>query len=120
MGLTYLFISHDLSVVRYISNRIAVMYLGQIVEICGADDLFRHPVHPYTKALLSAVPVVKFNYKRERILLKGDVPSPINPKPGCRFANRCWMAKEICRQQSPSLSEVEPGHQACCHFAKES
>lgn len=116
MDLTYLFISHDLSVVRHISNRILVMYLGQMVEICESRELFKNPVHPYTKALLSAVPVAKYGYKRERILLEGDVPSPINPKPGCKFANRCWMAQDICRQEEPAVCTVSPGHQVCCHM----
>ena len=117
MGLTYLFISHDLSVVRHISNRIIVMYLGKIVEICRSRELFVNPVHPYTRALLSAVPIAKYNYnRREQILLKGDVPSPVNPRPGCRFANRCWMAKEICHQETPELKNVGTDHQAACHF----
>lgn len=117
MGLTYLFISHDLSVVRHISNRIIVMYLGKIVEICRSRELFANPVHPYTRALLSAVPIAKYNYnRREQILLKGDVPSPVNPRPGCRFANRCWMAKEICHQETPELKNVGTDHQAACHF----
>lgn len=116
LGLTYLFISHDLSVVRHISNRIAVMYLGKIVEIAKSKELFQNPVHPYTQALLSAVPVAKYDYKRDRIILKGDVPSPINPGPGCRFANRCWMAQDICRKEAPCLKEVAPGHQVSCHL----
>ena len=118
MGLTYLFISHDLSVVRHISNRILVMYLGQMVEICDSRELFRNPVHPYTKALLSAVPIAKYGYKRERILLEGDVPSPINPQPGCKFANRCLMAQDICRREEPPVYTVSPGHQVCCHMAE--
>lgn len=117
MHLTYLFVSHDLSVVRHISNRIVVMYLGKIVEVSPAHELFKNPIHPYTRALLSAIPVAKYqNDRPERILLKGDVPSPVNPKPGCRFANRCWMAKEICHEQEPCLKECCPGHQAACHF----
>ena len=117
-NLTYIFISHDLSVVRHISNRILVMYLGQMVEICDSRELFRNPVHPYTKALLSAVPIAKYGYKRERILLEGDVPSPINPKPGCKFANRCLMAQDICRREEPPVYTVSPGHQVCCHMAE--
>lgn len=117
MGLTYLFISHDLSVVRHISSRIVVMYLGKIVEVCKSHELFKNPVHPYTRALLSAVPIAKYNYKRkESILLKGDVPSPVNPHSGCRFANRCWMAKDICHQQTPELKTIGMDHQAACHF----
>ncbi|MEY8339288.1 oligopeptide/dipeptide ABC transporter ATP-binding protein [Lachnospiraceae bacterium 62-35] len=118
MGLTYLFISHDLSVVRHISNRIAVMYLGQIVELCSSSELFTNPLHPYTKALLSAVPVAKYNQRRERILLRGDVPSPVNPAEGCRFAGRCWMAQEICRKEMPSLKAAGKGHMAACHFCE--
>ncbi|MCI8958081.1 MAG: ATP-binding cassette domain-containing protein [Lachnospiraceae bacterium] len=118
LGLTYLFISHDLSVVRHISSRILVMYLGQMVELCDSRELFRNPVHPYTKALLSAVPIAKYGHRRERILLDGDVPSPINPKPGCRFANRCWLARDICRQEKPPVCTVSRNHQVCCHFAE--
>lgn len=120
LGLTYLFISHDLSVVRHISNRIAVMYLGQIVEVAQTDQMFENCRHPYTIALLSAIPEVDINRKAERIILEGDVPSPINPKPGCRFVNRCWMAHERCRTENPKLQEVEPGHCVACHFANES
>lgn len=117
MGLTYLFVSHDLSVVRHISNRIIVMYLGKIVEVSPSHELFKNPLHPYTKALLSAIPVAKYREeKKDRILLKGDVPSPVNPKPGCRFANRCWMAKEICHAEAPCLRECSPGHEVACHF----
>lgn len=120
LGLTYLFISHDLSVVRHISNRIAVMYLGKIVEIAETDQIFENCQHPYTIALLSAIPKVDVDHKTERIILEGDVPSPINPKPGCRFAKRCWMAQEKCTQESPDLVEVEPGHCVACHYAFES
>lgn len=118
MHLTYLFVSHDLSVVRHISNRIIVMYLGKIVEVSPSHELFKNPQHPYTRALLSAIPVAKYQHQRpERILLKGDVPSPVNPKPGCRFANRCWMAREICQQEAPCLKACSPGHEVACHFA---
>lgn len=120
MGLSYLFVSHDLSVVRHISNRVAVMYLGQIVEFANTDDIFENALHPYTIALLSAVPKVDFNDKTERIVLKGDVPSPLNPQPGCRFAPRCPMAKECCKTDTPELREVEPGHSVRCHFYEES
>ena len=120
LGLSYLFISHDLSVVRHISNRIAVMYLGQIVEIAETDEMFSNTRHPYSIALLSAVPRVNVDQKVSRIVLKGDVPSPINPKPGCRFAPRCWMAQEICSQEAPEMQEVCPGHCVACHFASES
>lgn len=119
MGLSYLFISHDLSVVRHISNRIAVMYLGQIVEIANTDEIFENTLHPYSIALLSAVPTVE-QTKNHRIVLKGDVPSPVDPKPGCRFAPRCWMAKDICYQQSPELRDVGCEHCVACHFYQES
>lgn len=119
MGLSYLFISHDLSVVRHISNRVAVMYLGQIVELAETDEIFTNTLHPYSIALLSAVPHVDFENQKERIVLKGDVPSPVNPAPGCRFAPRCWMARDICKEQSPQLREVCPGHCVACHFWQE-
>jgi oligopeptide/dipeptide ABC transporter ATP-binding protein len=123
MGLAYLFISHDLSVVRHISNRIAVMYLGQIIEFADADTIFENTLHPYSIALLSAVPTIEFKNKRKRIVLEGDVPSPLNPKPGCRFAPRCWMKNypesEKCKNENPSLVEVENGHFVSCHFWKE-
>ncbi len=118
-GLAYLFVSHDLSVVRHISHRIAVMYLGQIVEIATADQIFENTMHPYSIALLSAVPRVNLEKKVSRIVLKGDVPSPMNPKPGCRFAPRCWMAREYCKDHDPALVEVEPNHCVACHFASE-
>lgn len=117
MALTYLFISHDLSVVKHISDRVAVMYLGKIVELSDYKTIFSEPLHPYTQALLSAVPVPRLNIKRKRILLQGDVPSPINPKPGCRFAGRCHYCQDICRIQTPELRELFPGHLVSCHFA---
>jgi oligopeptide/dipeptide ABC transporter ATP-binding protein len=120
MNLSYLFISHDLSVVRHISNRVAIMYLGQIVEIAETDELFENTIHPYSIALLSAVPKIDFDDKRQRIVLKGDVPSPLNPKPGCRFAPRCWMAKENCSKETPRLEEVAPGHCIACHHKSDS
>lgn len=120
MDLSYLFISHDLSVVRHISDRIAVMYLGQIVEISDTATIFSNTMHPYSIALLSAVPRVDVDTKVRRILLKGDVPSPMNPKPGCRFAPRCWMAQDSCYDNTPELTEVEPGHCVACHFARQS
>lgn len=112
--LTYLFISHDLSVVRHISDRVAVMYLGQIVELADYDVLFKNPLHPYTKALLSAIPIPKYGVKGERIVLEGDVPSPVNPPEGCRFANRVpWIPAEY-HEEHPELREVEPGHWVRC------
>jgi oligopeptide/dipeptide ABC transporter ATP-binding protein len=120
MKLSYLFVSHDLSVVRHISDRVAIMYLGQIVELSTTDEIFSNTLHPYSIALLSAVPRIDFRDRRKRIVLKGDVPSPIDPKPGCRFAPRCWMARDMCNDNSPPLTEVAPGHFAACHFWKES
>ncbi len=117
-GFAYLFISHDLSVVRHISTRIAVMYLGQIVEICPCDDLFLSPMHPYTIALLSAIPNIERDKRVERIVLKGDVPSPVNPGAGCRFAKRCYKAKDICFEQEAELKEKMQGHFVRCHFAE--
>lgn len=119
-NLSFLFISHDLSVVRHISNRIAVMYLGEIIELADTDEIFGGAVHPYTIALLSAVPKVRIGQKIHRIVLKGDVPSPINPGKGCRFAPRCWMAQEICFTDAPCLQEVSAGHRVACHFCAES
>ncbi|MDY5729963.1 MAG: ABC transporter ATP-binding protein [Eubacteriales bacterium] len=116
MGLTYLFISHDLSVVKHISDRIAVMYLGKIVELTDYQSIFKSPQHPYTKALLSAIPIPKFGLDRKRIFLEGDVPSPINPKPGCRFAGRCAQCMEKCKQVEPELREIAPGHKVACHL----
>lgn len=118
MGLTYLFISHDLSVVKHISNRIAVMYLGKIVELSESGEIFKNPLHPYTQALLSAIPVPKINYERKRIILKGDVPSPVNPPNGCRFAGRCMYATEKCKEQEPEFRKVGEGHFVACHFVE--
>lgn len=117
--LTYLFISHDLSVVKHVSNRIAVMYLGKIVELSDYNSIFKDPLHPYTQALLSAIPVPALNVKREKIILEGDIPSPINPPDGCRFYGRCQHRQSICKDQTPLLREIEPERFVACHFAKE-
>jgi oligopeptide/dipeptide ABC transporter ATP-binding protein len=117
-GLTYLFIAHDLAVVEHISHRVMVMYLGRAVEIAEAKKLVRAPKHPYTQALLSAVPVVDPDSKRKRIMLPGDVPSPIAPPPGCTFHPRCPVKEARCEQDIPQLREVEPGHWVSCHLAK--
>ena len=117
-GYTYLFISHNLSVVRYVSDEVAVMYLGQVVEKASNTVLFEEPLHSYTRALLSAVPVAELGGKKERILLEGDVPSPINPRRGCRFALRCRNQQEICSCEDPTLTEVRPGHWVSCHFTE--
>ena len=114
LNLTYLFISHDLSVVKHVSQRIAVMYLGKIFEIAETDELFNNPLHPYTKALLSAIPSANIDIKHERIILKGDVPSPINPKPICRFFERCWKATEECEEIEPSFELKSPNHWVSC------
>lgn len=118
-GISYLYISHDLSSVRQISHRVAVMYLGQIVETADTDDLFAKKLHPYTQALVSAVPIPDVEKKTTRILLPGEVPSPINPPHACRFHPRCPYAKEICKQKEPELEEYLKGHFAACHFAKD-
>lgn len=115
---TYVFISHNLSVVKHVSDRIAVMYLGQIVELADYKELFANPLHPYTLALLSAIPVAKLDVKKERIILEGDVGSPIEPPEGCRFAGRCRSSAEICLERTPELREIAPGHFVSCHMAR--
>lgn len=116
LGLTYLFISHDLSVIKHMCDRIAVMYVGKIVEVADKDDLFKEPLHPYTKALFSAVPIPDPHLKdREKIILRGEVASPINPPPGCRFHPRCQHLKDMCKQEEPPLIEVGDGHYVACH-----
>lgn len=119
LNLTYMFITHDLSVVRHFSNDIVVMYLGQMVESAPAKALFKNPMHPYTKALLSAIPVPDPDFKMERIPLKGELTSPINPKPGCRFAKRCPYATEGCTSNEMTLKEMEPGHFVSCRMVQE-
>jgi oligopeptide/dipeptide ABC transporter ATP-binding protein len=115
-NLTYLFIAHDLSVIKYISDRVVVMYLGKVVEIADKKELFDDTMHPYTQALISAVPVPNPDYKKERIILKGDVPSPANPPKGCRFHPRCPKAMEICSEVEPKLQEIKSGHFCACHL----
>ena len=117
MGLTYIFITHDLSVVNHFSDEIAVMYLGQMVEKAPAEELFANPIHPYTKALLSAIPIPDLDHKTKRILLKGEISSPINPKDECRFKKRCFAACDKCECGAPQLVEVSPNHFVACHLA---
>jgi oligopeptide transport system ATP-binding protein len=121
LGLTYLFIAHDLSMVRHISDRMAVMYLGKIMELADRDEIYLHPLHPYTQALMSAVPVPdpEIAEGRNRILLQGDIPSPANPPVGCNFNTRCPFAKDICMQQEPDYREIQPDHWVACHLSED-
>ncbi len=121
LGLTYLFIAHDLSMVRYISDRVGVMYLGHMMEVAKSEELYQNPIHPYTKALLSAIPIPdpKIQRNRQRIELEGDVPSPINPPNSCRFVDRCPYATDVCRKSTPKLEEIKEGHFVACHRARE-
>ena len=120
LGLTYLFISHDLSMVRHISDRICIMYLGSVVELADAQQIDENPVHPYTRALFSAVPQIDdAGWSSRRIKLKGEIPNPINAPKGCKFCTRCMWAKPVCQEQAPELEEIEPGHFVACHFCKE-
>jgi len=120
LGISYLFISHDLSVVRHICNRIAVMYLGKVMEVGDRKDIFQAPTHPYTQALLSAIPTPNpwDMVKKKEIVLEGDIPSPANPPSGCRFRTRCWKAQEVCRKEEPELLSQSCGHLSACHFAE--
>lgn len=116
LNLTYLFISHDLSVIRQLANRVAVMYLGNIVEIAKSDDLYKNPIHPYTKSLISSIPVPKLSKNKESIILSGEIPSPIDPPSGCKFRTRCPYVKEICREKTPELMEIANEHYSACHL----
>ena len=116
MGMAYIFISHDLSVIKHISDRIMVMYLGHVVELADKDDLYKRTMHPYTTALLSAIPVPDRKHKKEKIVLEGDLPSPANPPSGCVFHTRCYKAQEICKTQVPELRDCGNGHCCACHF----
>jgi peptide/nickel transport system ATP-binding protein len=118
-NLSYIFVTHDMSVVKHISDDILVMYVGSMVEKCPSLKLFEKPLHPYTKGLLSAIPVPSIHHEKKRIIMQGELTSPVNPKPGCRFANRCPYAKDKCHQELPQYEEVEPEHFVACHYVKE-
>ncbi len=118
LALTYLFIAHNLAVVRHVSDRIGVMYLGKLMEVADTKELFDNPLHPYTQALLSAIPIPDPDVKKERIILQGDIPSPINPPSGCPFRTRCMYAKDICAEKTPPLVDIGGGHYVACHFVK--
>ena len=118
-GLTYMFITHDMSVVKHISDDIAVMYLGQVIEKCPANEIFQNTIHPYSQALLSAIPIPNVHVKKERMVLKGELTSPINPKQCCRFAERCPYATDKCRAEEPALREMKPNHMVACHYAEQ-
>jgi peptide/nickel transport system ATP-binding protein/oligopeptide transport system ATP-binding protein len=118
LGLSYLFIAHDLGVVEYVSDRVGVMYLGRLVELASSEDLYADPRMPYTQALLSAIPTPDRRARKERIVLRGEVPSPLNPPSGCPFRTRCWLAQDVCAEETPPLREIKPGHLAACHFAE--
>lgn len=119
LGLTYMFITHDLSVVKHISDDIGVMYLGQFIEMAPKEKIFKQPIHPYSQALLSAIPLPVLDHKRTRIILKGEISSPIEPKPGCRFATRCQFAVDICKRETPQLKVVDDNHTVACHRSAE-
>ncbi len=115
LGLTYIFIAHGLAVVKHVSDRVGVMYLGKLVELAESDEIYRNPLHPYTEALMSAIPVPNPDIRRERIILEGDVPSPVNPPQGCRFHTRCRYVQDVCREAQPSLEDIGDGHLVACH-----
>jgi peptide/nickel transport system ATP-binding protein len=119
LNLTYLFISHDLSVVEYVADRVAVMYVGKVVELASTEDLYQRPMHPYTEALMSAVPNPDPTVRSKRIVLSGEIPDPANPPSGCYFHPRCPYAQARCQTEAPALREVAPGRQAACHFAEQ-
>jgi oligopeptide/dipeptide ABC transporter ATP-binding protein len=124
LGLTYLFIAHNLAVVEHISDRVGVMYLGALAELAPVEEIYAHPGHPYTVALLSAIPDPNPRHRKKRIILKGDIPSPANPPSGCRFHTRCWLRERLgnperCVAETPELRDLEPGHAVACHFSED-